>query len=46
MLAAVIADADSRAVEVLGRAGVDARELLRRIDAGCEEYAGGGDVAR
>jgi ATP-dependent Clp protease ATP-binding subunit ClpA len=46
MLAAVIADADSRAVEVLGRAGVDARELLRRIDAGCEEYAAGGEAVR
>ena len=43
LLAAVVADPQSRAVEVLGRAGVDARVLLLRIDAGFEEYACGGD---
>ncbi|MFI6335399.1 Clp protease N-terminal domain-containing protein [Streptomyces sp. NPDC050535] len=44
LLAAVVAGPQSRAVEVLGRAGVDARALLARIEAGLEEYAGGGDV--
>ncbi|MFF1677935.1 Clp protease N-terminal domain-containing protein [Streptomyces sp. NPDC058256] len=43
LLAAVVADPQSRAVEVLGRAGVDAGELLARIEAGFDEYAGGGD---
>lgn len=44
LLAAVVADPQSRAVEVLGRAGVDARALLGRIEAaGFEEYAARGD---
>ena len=43
LLAAVVADPQSRAVEVLGRAGVDARALLGRIEAGFEEYASRGD---
>ncbi|WP_240634565.1 MULTISPECIES: Clp protease N-terminal domain-containing protein [Streptomyces] len=43
LLAAAIADPQSRAVEVLGRAGVDARVLLGRIEPGAEEYAGRGD---
>ncbi|MFF9405597.1 Clp protease N-terminal domain-containing protein [Streptomyces anandii] len=55
LLAAVVADPDSRAVEVLGRAGVDVVELAARDvtpgsdnDAeGCrEEYAGEGRTAR
>ncbi|WP_189184652.1 Clp protease N-terminal domain-containing protein [Streptomyces albiflavescens] len=45
LLAAVVADPQSRAVEVLGRAGVDARALLGRIEAGCEECAARGDGA-
>ncbi|MFJ2832275.1 Clp protease N-terminal domain-containing protein [Streptomyces sp. NPDC087263] len=44
LLAAVLVDPESRAVEVLGRAGVDAGVLLVRIHAGFEEYVGGGDV--
>lgn len=32
LLAALVADPDCRAVEVLGRAGVDARVILRRIE--------------
>nr|WP_241678826.1 Clp protease N-terminal domain-containing protein [Streptomyces lasalocidi] len=55
LLAALVADPRARAVEVLGRAGVDARELLERIgervrDASCAsaafECAPGGDLAR
>ncbi|KND36078.1 Clp protease N-terminal domain-containing protein [Streptomyces acidiscabies] len=34
LLAAVLADPRSRAVEVLGRAGVDAGELLERVEKG------------
>jgi ATP-dependent Clp protease ATP-binding subunit ClpA len=44
LLAAVVADPQSRAVEVLGRAGVDARVLLLRIESGFEEYVAGGDA--
>ncbi|MDX2547651.1 Clp protease N-terminal domain-containing protein [Streptomyces sp. WI04-05B] len=49
LLAAIIGDPQSRAVEVLRRGGVDARELperLRQVElraAGCEEYAEGLD---
>jgi len=43
LLAAVVADPQSRAVEVLGRAGVDARALLGRIETGLDECAGRGD---
>ncbi|MFF5758008.1 Clp protease N-terminal domain-containing protein [Streptomyces longwoodensis] len=55
LLAALVADPRARAVEVLGRAGVDARELLERIgervrSASCAsaafECAPGGDLAR
>ncbi|MHA5053877.1 Clp protease N-terminal domain-containing protein [Streptomyces sp. SD15] len=44
LLAAILDDQQSRAVEVLGRAGVDAPALLLRIEAGAEfeEYVGGG----
>ncbi|MGW7267924.1 Clp protease N-terminal domain-containing protein [Streptomyces sp. NPDC054842] len=44
LLAAIVADPDARAVEVLGRAGVDPRALLLRVDAGagCEECVGDG----
>ena len=43
LLAAIVADPESRAVEVLERAGVDVRALLARIEAAAagEEYAGG-----
>jgi len=44
LLAALVADPQSRAVEVLGRAGADARVVLRRIEAGLEECVGGGDA--
>ncbi|MGV9244983.1 Clp protease N-terminal domain-containing protein [Streptomyces sp. NPDC003710] len=50
LLAAILADPESRAVEVLGRAGVDVGALQARIEAGtaAEEYAAGtpeaGDV--
>ncbi|MFE9769652.1 Clp protease N-terminal domain-containing protein [Streptomyces sp. NPDC005808] len=44
LLAAVIVDPQSRAVEVLGRAGVDAGVLLVRIQAGFQEQVGGGDM--
>jgi ATP-dependent Clp protease ATP-binding subunit ClpA len=46
LLAAVVAEPQSRAVEVLGRAGVDARELLGRIETGFEEHVGRGDGGR
>ncbi|WP_405814860.1 peptidase [Streptomyces sp. NBC_01390] len=56
LLAAIIQDPQSRAVEVLRRGGVDARELperLRQVErqvelrvAGCEEYAEGLDGYR
>ncbi|MFE0178190.1 Clp protease N-terminal domain-containing protein [Streptomyces sp. NPDC059002] len=41
LLAGLVADPDCRAVEVLGRAGVDVPHLLSRVEAGCQEYAGG-----
>lgn len=44
LLAVVLVDPQSRAVEVLGRAGVDIGAVLVRIQAGFEEYAGGGDA--
>ncbi|WP_371658586.1 Clp protease N-terminal domain-containing protein [Streptomyces sp. NBC_00280] len=50
LLAAIVADPQSRAVEVLRRGGVDAGELPARLlqveviaAAACEEYAGGLD---
>ncbi|MEU9207958.1 Clp protease N-terminal domain-containing protein [Streptomyces sp. NPDC048415] len=46
LLAAVVAEPQSRAVEVLGRAGVDAGELLGRIETGFEEHVGRGDSGR
>jgi ATP-dependent Clp protease ATP-binding subunit ClpA len=46
LLAALAADPRSRAVEVLERAGIPARELRTRIDAGAAEYADGGDAVR
>ncbi|MEH0421728.1 Clp protease N-terminal domain-containing protein [Streptomyces sp. B21-083] len=52
LLAAIIGDPQSRAVEVLRRGGVDARELPERLRqaelkaAGCEEYAEGLDGYR
>ncbi|MER5474848.1 Clp protease N-terminal domain-containing protein [Streptomyces sp. NPDC002935] len=44
LLAALVADPQSRAVEVLGRAGVELPPLLERIESGCEERVGGGDA--
>ncbi|WP_234384899.1 Clp protease N-terminal domain-containing protein [Streptomyces sp. MMG1121] len=40
LLAALTADPGSRAVEVLERAGIPARDLHDRIETGTEEYAG------
>ncbi|MER5178560.1 Clp protease N-terminal domain-containing protein [Streptomyces sp. NPDC002896] len=40
LLAALAADPDCRAVEVLGRAGVDAGRLLLRIESECECVGG------
>ncbi|MFI9151243.1 Clp protease N-terminal domain-containing protein [Streptomyces sp. NPDC053367] len=48
LLAAVVADPQARAVEVLTRAGVDARELFLRIESRPrrpEEYADSGEPA-
>lgn len=49
LLAAVVADPQARAVEVLVRAGIDARALAGRIDNDAgerpEEYAGDGKAA-
>jgi ATP-dependent Clp protease ATP-binding subunit ClpA len=48
LLAALVADPQSRAVEVLTRAGVDARELFLRVESRPrqpEEYADSGEVA-
>ncbi|AZM52021.1 peptidase [Streptomyces sp. WAC 01529] len=42
LLAGLTADPECRAVEVLGRAGVDVEVLLRRVEAGCRQYAAGG----
>ncbi|KMS68380.1 peptidase [Streptomyces viridochromogenes] len=58
LLAAIVADPQARAVEVLARAGIDANELLARIDARSgerrderrdewrDEYAADGETAR
>ncbi|MFJ4810738.1 Clp protease N-terminal domain-containing protein [Streptomyces longwoodensis] len=51
LLAALVADPRARAVEVLGRAGVDARDLLEGVRAAsgagaAVECATGGDLAR
>ncbi|MFI0169468.1 Clp protease N-terminal domain-containing protein [Streptomyces sp. NPDC017095] len=46
LLAALAADPRSRAVEVLDRAGIPARELLARIEAGTGAYADDGTPAR
>ncbi|MFD5271447.1 Clp protease N-terminal domain-containing protein [Streptomyces sp. NPDC058335] len=40
LLAAILADPQARAVEVLGRAGVDPLEVCARVEAGLDEYAG------
>ncbi|MBM7169867.1 peptidase [Streptomyces sp. G44] len=42
LLAGLTADPECRAVEVLGRAGVDVDVLLRRVEAGCRQYTPGG----
>lgn len=44
LLAAILADPQARAVEVLGRAGIDPREVCARIDDGLDEYVGDGDA--
>ncbi|MFF3334977.1 Clp protease N-terminal domain-containing protein [Streptomyces sp. NPDC002888] len=43
LLAALVADPQARAVEVLARAGVDARRLSARIERRPQEYAAGGE---
>ncbi|GGJ55713.1 peptidase [Streptomyces brasiliensis] len=45
LLAAIVADPQARAVEVLGRAGVGATDLVARIDSRSGEYAGDGGAA-
>lgn len=45
LLAAIVAAPESRAVEVLGHAGVDADELSVRIEGRASERAAGGDAA-
>ncbi|MFF4585811.1 Clp protease N-terminal domain-containing protein [Streptomyces sp. NPDC001388] len=46
LLAAIVADPEARAVEVLTHAGVDLCDLRARIADGLEECAGGGEAAR
>nr|WP_028800494.1 Clp protease N-terminal domain-containing protein [Streptomyces sp. 142MFCol3.1] len=46
LLVTLVADPQSRAVEVLGRAGVDTPALLERVEAGCEGYVGRVDGGR
>ncbi len=46
LLAALAADPRSRAVEVLERAGIPARELSARIEAGADMYADDGGPTR
>ncbi|MEU6599326.1 Clp protease N-terminal domain-containing protein [Streptomyces flaveolus] len=46
LLAALAADPRSRAVEVLERAGIPARELSARIEAGADVYADDGRPTR
>jgi hypothetical protein len=46
LLAAVVADPQSRAVEVLGRAGIDVPGLLARMDGCRGRYAAGGGACR
>ncbi|MFF3462850.1 Clp protease N-terminal domain-containing protein [Streptomyces sp. NPDC002619] len=45
LLAAIVADPEARAVEVLARAGVRPADLLARIDNHTGEYAGDGGAA-
>ncbi|MFJ8792277.1 Clp protease N-terminal domain-containing protein [Streptomyces sp. NPDC102462] len=45
LLAAVVGDRQSRAVEVLGRAGIDVPGLLTRIDSRPGEYAADGEAS-
>ncbi|MEV6593894.1 Clp protease N-terminal domain-containing protein [Streptomyces acidicola] len=46
LLAAIVAAPESRAVEVLGRAGIDADELSERIESGQTGRPAGGDAVR
>ncbi|WP_095932897.1 Clp protease N-terminal domain-containing protein [Streptomyces sp. Tue6028] len=46
LLATLVADPQSRAVEVLGRAGVDTPALLERVEAGCRGQVGRVDGGR
>ncbi|MFJ9818944.1 Clp protease N-terminal domain-containing protein [Streptomyces sp. NPDC101151] len=45
LLAALVVDPQSRAVEVLERAGIPTRDLRDRTEAGAGEYAGDGGAA-
>jgi ATP-dependent Clp protease ATP-binding subunit ClpA len=45
LLAAIVEDPEARAVEVLGRAGVDVPGLLARMEADSGEYAAEGGAA-
>ncbi|TXS46092.1 peptidase [Streptomyces sp. uw30] len=46
LLAAIVVDPQARAVEVLGRAGIDATVLRARMDEHRDEYVTGGEGAR
>jgi hypothetical protein len=46
LLASLVSDPRSRAVEVLGRAGVDLPPLLERVERGCEGRVAPGDAGR
>ncbi|MFC5633588.1 Clp protease N-terminal domain-containing protein [Streptomyces bullii] len=49
LLAAIVADGQARAVEVLGRAGIEARQVFARLDDSerrAGECVAGGDVPR
>ncbi|MFJ4695903.1 Clp protease N-terminal domain-containing protein [Streptomyces sp. NPDC088766] len=45
LLAAILADRQARAVEVLGRAGIEPLAVCARIDRGLDEYADDGDAS-
>ncbi|MFE0515411.1 Clp protease N-terminal domain-containing protein [Streptomyces sp. NPDC058964] len=46
LLAGIVVDPQARAVEVLGRARVEVRDLRERIERRAGEYAGGGGTPR
>lgn len=46
LLAEIVVDPQARAVEVLGRAGIDAAGVRARIDGHRDEYVGDGETSR